>query len=195
MPALLAVAAGLVAASSLLSSTPSTAAARSLVGRTGVAALQRSRAAAVQQTTPTQRWLKINTKTKTVVMTVMAGQTGANNGLNFDGYANGKATFVVPLNWHVQITFSNHADVPHSLAVATGHGDNPTLATLGGKKVEVPNATQGVSKSKTLHLSFAAKPAGKYFLVCLVPGHDTGGMWDRFTIDKNAKQPLVKVSP
>jgi Sulfocyanin (SoxE) domain len=86
-----------------------------------------------------KRWLKINRKTRHVVITVIVGLTGANNGFNFDGYANGKANFVVPLDWTVQLKFSNHADIPHSLAVANNHGNSPTLATIGGKHVQSPH--------------------------------------------------------
>lgn len=139
------------------------------------------------------KWLKVFPKAHRVVITVIAADTNANNGFNFDGYAKGKANFVVPFGWKVVFKFSNHTSLPHSLAIAAGHGNNPKLPKIGGKKVMTPNAKSGIAKGKTQTLTFMAKPAGKHFLVCLVPGHDAAGMWDHLTIKKGAKKPFVQV--
>jgi hypothetical protein len=34
-------------------------------------------------------------------------------------------------------------------------------------------------------------PAGKYYMVCLVPGHIQAGMWDYLTISHTAKMPSI----
>lgn len=139
------------------------------------------------------KWLAINAKSHRVVITVIAADTNANNGFNFDGYAKGKANFVVPLGWKVSFKFSNHTSLPHSLAIASGHGNGPKLPKIGGKTVQTPNAKSGIAKGKTQTLTFMAKPAGHYFMVCLVPGHDAAGMWDGLTINKGAKKPFLQV--
>jgi sulfocyanin len=139
------------------------------------------------------RWLKINRSTRHVTITVIAGLNNSNRGFNFDGYAKGKATFMVPLNWTVQFAFSNHGAAPHSLALAQSHGNNPKLARIGGNHVEIPHATQGIMQGKTVRVSFKAKTAGTYYLICAVPGHDSFGMWDYFTISKHARTPSLKV--
>jgi sulfocyanin len=150
-------------------------------------------AAPTQAAAAASHWLKVNKSTRHVVVTVIAGLNSSNRGFNFDGYSKGKANFVVPRNWTVQFTFSNHGAAPHSLALATSHGNNPTLARIGGKHVEIPNATQGITEGKTVHLTFKAKTAGKYYLICAVPGHDAFGMWDYFTISKGARVPSLKL--
>lgn len=138
-------------------------------------------------------WLKINKSSRHVIITVTAGFNSSNRGFNFDGYSKGKADFVVPRNWTVQFNFSNHGAAPHSLALTNSHGNNPKLARIGGKHVEIANATQGISGGKTIHVTFAAKTAGTYYLICAVPGHDTFGMWDYFTVSKQAKVPALKL--
>lgn len=140
-----------------------------------------------------KNWLKVFPKAHRVVITVIAADTKANNGFNFDGYAKGKANFVIPLGWKVSLKFSNHASLPHSLAIASGHGNSPKLPKIGGKTVQTPNAKSGVTKGKTETLTFIAKPAGHYFVVCIVPGHDAAGMWDHLTINKGAKKPSLQV--
>lgn len=150
-------------------------------------------AARGHSTAAASHWLKINKSSRHVIFTVVAGYNSSNRGFNFDGYSKGKADFIVPRNWTVQFNFSNHGAAPHSLALATTHGNNPKLAKIGGKHVEIPNATQGISGGKTVHVTFAARTTGTYYLICAVPGHDTFGMWDYLTISKQAKVPTLKI--
>lgn len=139
------------------------------------------------------KWLKVFPKAHRVVVTMIAADTNANNGFNFDGYAKGKANIVVPFGWKVVLKFSNHTTLPHSLAIAKGHGNGPKLPKIGGKTIQTPNAKSGTAKGKMQTVSFMAKPAGHYFIVCLVPGHDAAGMWDHFTINRGAKRPFLQV--
>lgn len=138
-------------------------------------------------------WLKIKTASRHVTITVTAGYNSSNRGFNFDGYSKGRADFVVPANWTVRFVFSNRGQAPHSLALAKSHGNNPVLAKIGGKHVEIPHATTGISAGTTDRVTFKAKTVGTYYLICAVPGHDAFGMWDYFTISTHAKKPALKI--
>jgi uncharacterized cupredoxin-like copper-binding protein len=35
--------------------------------------------------------------------------------------------------------------------------------------------------------TFVANKVGKYAIVCAVPGHDVGGMWDVFQVTRGGK--------
>ena len=53
----------------------------------------------------------------TVSVTIVAGETAADGGFNYNGYARGQMTVTVPLNWKVAVVFRNASAVPHSLEV------------------------------------------------------------------------------
>ncbi|HWE64480.1 MAG TPA: PQQ-binding-like beta-propeller repeat protein [Chloroflexota bacterium] len=140
-------------------------------------------------------WMYANTKQQTVTIMVTAGATADNNGFNFDGYSKGKVNFVVPAAWTVNWIFSNPAAIPHSAALTMNNTVPPKLATIAGAPVETPNAQQGIAGAgKTQYLSFPAVDPGKYYLVCLVPGHLVAGMWDYFTISTTAKAPSLQTT-
>src|SRR6266566_7054862 len=60
-------------------------------------------------------WLTVDTTAKTATFQLVAGLTGLNGALNFNGFKDGGLTLSVPLNWKVVIAFRNHDGVlPHS---------------------------------------------------------------------------------
>jgi hypothetical protein len=58
------------------------------------------------------------------------------------------------------------------------------------------NPTAGIGAGKTQYAGWGLAPPGpgKYYLVCLVPGHVTAGMWDYLTVDFTAKAPSIQTS-
>lgn len=128
-----------------------------------------------------------------VVLKVVAAQTSANSGFNFDGFAKGGATFSIPRGWKVTIEFTNSSRIPHSLAVTTNLKVPPTVATFELGPVETPNPIQGTSSGKLQIAAFTAIHAGNYFIACLVPGHLQSGMWDKLTISPTASKPSIAV--
>src|SRR5207302_9920043 len=68
-------------------------------------------------------WLQVDSVTKTVTFQLVAGLTGLNGALNFNGFRDGGLTLTVPLGWTVVMHFRNHDGMlPHSaevIAVAT----------------------------------------------------------------------------
>jgi alcohol dehydrogenase (cytochrome c) len=137
-------------------------------------------------------WMYANAKTQTLVLKVVAASNGANSGFNFDGYAKGKANFIIPQGWGVTIEFSNAAALPHSLAIAASNKPNPKLPVFGFGPALTPNAfTTGTPHGVVQVIGFGANPAGTYYMDCLIPGHLQAGMWDRFTISNTATMPTI----
>lgn len=134
----------------------------------------------------TQPWVQWDAAHKTAHLIVTAAYDQTGSGFNFDGYNLGHLTITVPLGAKVVISFTNKAALAHS-AVITLFADR-TLAgnfPLAFKGSASPNPTTGTaSLSKPQVFSFMANKAGMYALVCGVPGHAIGGMWDRFVVAK-----------
>src|SRR5688500_593392 len=63
-------------------------------------------------------WLRSDTATKTATFELVAGLTGLNGALNFNGFRDGELTVSVPLGWTVVMHFLNHDGMlPHSAEV------------------------------------------------------------------------------
>jgi len=137
-------------------------------------------------------WMYANAAKQHAVIKVVAAATPNNSGFNFNGYAKGQATFVVPLGWNVEFEFSNKAALPHSLAIASNLKAPPKLPYFGLAPAETRNAMAGIGPGVTQVVGLSAVPAGKYYMVCMVPGHIQAGMWDYFTISATAKMPSIQ---
>lgn len=131
----------------------------------------------------TPSWLVNNAKTKTATLTVIAGYKG---GFDFNGYGQGKLTVTVPAGYHVNVVFSNNASLPHSVLFTTYDKRNSASSfPLAFKGSSSPNPMSGIAKGPTQKFSFVANKVGTYAMVCGVPGHALGGMWDTFKVVKS----------
>lgn len=136
---------------------------------------------------------------KKAVVQVIAADTSNNAGFNFDGYAKGQANFVVPVGWTISLEFSNKSATPHDMALTANL--NPHVAPIAPTGAESPIAIPGpttithglTATDGTIVAGFSSNAAGKYYLVCGVPGHIAAGMWDYLTVSATAKQPSVQV--
>jgi uncharacterized cupredoxin-like copper-binding protein len=124
----------------------------------------------------------------TADLTMIAGLGTSGSGFDFNGYSKGKMTVTVPLGWKVNVKFEVPAKstlahswvlVPYGAAM----GSTSTPAIAGA---ESPSPTQGTKPGTTVTISFTAKTAGKYRMICAVPGHEMGGMWDTLIVKKGA---------
>ncbi|WP_231862805.1 sulfocyanin-like copper-binding protein [Alicyclobacillus mali (ex Roth et al. 2021)] len=141
-----------------------------------------------------------NAAHRLVEWTVVAGDGGENGGMNFDGYANGEMTLVVPVGWRVEIHFQNASFTPHSAMVVPESVRNRSsfdASLMAFPGAETPNPSEGSSKGAAANVAFTVSRAGDYALVCAVPGHALAGMWDKLVVSSQAKQPslLVNRSP
>jgi len=100
-----------------------------------------------------------NVAKREVQWKVIADDGRQNGGMNFDGYANGDMTLVVPTGWRVVIEFENASLMPHSAMVvpydvrARASFDASMLAFPGA---ETPNPSQGEPKGTRNEIVFTA---------------------------------------
>src|SRR2546421_8101411 len=72
-------------------------------------------------------WLRFDAPARTVRFQLIAGLTGLNGALNFNGFRDGGLTLTVPLNWRVALHFLNHDGMlPHSAEVIGYQNPVPT---------------------------------------------------------------------
>src|SRR5438046_9732445 len=121
-------------------------------------------ASAQQQGVVDPTWLRFDTAAKTVRFQLIAGLTGLNGALNFNGFRDGQLTLVVPVGWQTEIDFRNHDGVlPHSAEVIAPQTPPPALPG----DPAIPRAftlklAQGLPSEATDDMRFAAQPAGAY---------------------------------
>jgi hypothetical protein len=153
-------------------------------------------AASAQEQAPAidPSWLSVDSAARTVRFQLIAGLTGANGALNFDGFTDGKLTLVAPVGWQVEIDFRNHDGMlPHSAEIIA-----PTTP-LPVQPVDpaIPRAVtlrlaEGLPPEGTDVMRFSAQPVGDYLIFCAVPGHGAAGMWIRFQVSASAKTPALR---
>ena len=142
-------------------------------------------------------WLRFDTAAKTVRFKLIAGLTGLNGALNFNGFRDGALTLEVPLGWKTQIDFRNHDGMlPHSAEVIAPQTPLPTQPI----DPAIPRAFtlrlgEGLPSEATDNMRFAAEPEGEYLIFCGVPGHGASGMWIRLRVSATAKTPALLLTP
>ena len=87
------------------------------------------------QTAPSKS-LSYDAATKTVTFALEAGAPGAAGPFNFNGYANGAATLVVPASSTVVLNFVNMDGTPHSAQVIA---DKDPMPNAGGDPAIPPH--------------------------------------------------------
>jgi hypothetical protein len=146
-------------------------------------------AGAQQQVDPA--WLRFDPAARTVRFELIAGLTGLNGALNFNGFRDGELILVVPLGWQTEIAFRNHDGMlSHSAEVIAPQTPLPTQpvdpAILRAFTVKLAS---GLPPEGTDRMRFVAQPAGEYLIFCGVPGHGIAGMWIRLRVSATARTP------
>ena len=141
-------------------------------------------------------WLRADTAARTAALTLVAGLTPANGGMNFNGFGGGKLTVAVPVGWTVTLRYKNQDQIlPHSVEVIPAGAAVP----LGPVTPAFPRAAtkaldQGVPPGSGEDVRFVATKAGAYVIFCAVPGHGQAGMWIRLTVSGAARVPSVEAT-
>lgn len=132
--------------------------------------------------------------TKTVNLNITAGDQSVSSGMNFNGYANGQLVITVPQNWSVDIAFKNvDSAMPHSVGVVNWSDRLQFQAKPAFPGAEEANFNSGItSSSGTIHVKFKASKAGRYGMICGIPGHAAAGMWDELDVSGSSKSITVK---
>ncbi len=142
-------------------------------------------------------WLSFDKAAKSVRFQLIAGLTGLNGALNFNGFRDGGLTLVVPVGWDTRIEFRNHDGMlPHSAEVIAPRTPLPAQPV----DPAIPRAftlklAAGLPPQGTDVMRFAARPAGEDLIFCGVPGHGASGMWIRLRVSATAQAPEMLLTP
>ena len=142
-------------------------------------------------------WLQVDTTTKTVTFQLVAGLTGLNGALNFNGFRDGGLTLTVPLGWNVVMHFRNHDGMlPHSAEVIdTVHPLPLQPVSPAFPKAFTVRLAEGIPSEGRDDLLFIADKGGSYLIFCGVPGHGASGMWIRLMVSNSVSQPSLAATP
>ncbi len=131
---------------------------------------------------------------KEVTVNLVGAEGNKASGFNFNGYANGNLVIRVPEGWKVRVTFKVDSQTPHSALITPWDQRTASAFTPAFPNAKTPDYVAGISEgAPAQEFSFTADKAGKYALVCGVPGHDTAGMWDEFDVVSGNAAPEVLV--
>ena len=142
-------------------------------------------------------WLSFDPAAKIARFQLIAGLTGLNGALNFNGFRDGGLTLVIPVEWTAEIAFKNHEGMlPHSAEVISPQTPLPVQPVSPA----IPRAftlklAAGLPPQGTDVMRFAAQPAGDYLIFCGVPGHGAAGMWIRLSVSATAQTPSLLPTP
>ena len=155
----------------------------------GAAAVQ----AAADRPRVDRSWLRVDVGSKTAEFQLIAGLTGLNGALNFNGFRDGRLTLTVPKGWHVVLHFRNHDGMlPHSAEVIADTRPVPTgPAPAAFDRAFTVRLAEGLPPQGEDDVRFIADRVGSFLIFCGVSGHGTQGMWIRFRVSGQARRPTV----
>src|SRR3989442_537998 len=161
--------------------------------RAGMVTLLSATSAQAQQQAIDPTWLSFDAAARSARFQLIAGLTGLNGALNFNGFSDGGLTFVVPVGWRTEIDFRNHDGMlPHSAEVIAPQTPLPIQPV--DPAIPRPftlRLAEGLISEATDTMRFTAQPAGDYLIFCGVAGHRAAGMWIRFQVSASAKTPAL----
>lgn len=142
-------------------------------------------------------WLSFDSTAKTARFQLIAGLTGLNGALNFNGFRDGGLTVVIPVGWTAEIAFRNHDGMlPHSAEVISPQTPLPVQPVSPAiPRAFTLNLAAGLPPQGTDVMRFVAEPPGAYLIFCGVPGHGAAGMWIRLRVSATAHTPALLLTP
>ena len=130
------------------------------------------------------QFLRVNARTHTATVTLIASYDGENNGFNFDGYSR-ELMWTVPRNWKIRVLCENRGPLRNSCAVVRG----PNTTTPAFRQRRPRNRRSG-SERGTRRASPSARPGSASTASHrLVPGHEDARMWDVLKIIRRGDRP------
>lgn len=141
----------------------------------------------------TPDWFTVDHDARTVQVTLIAGETNANNYWNYNGATNGDLAITVPEGYTISVEQVNRdPNMAHSVGILELPGNfamppqpNPVFAgAISSNPTSMIDATM---PGETESIQFVADRAGNYGLVCLIPGHAAVGMWLYFNVSADGE--------
>src|SRR5690348_7690237 len=118
-------------------------------------------------------YLKVDSQTRTAVVTLIAGYPATDYQFNYDGYGNGQLVLKVPVGWTVTVQCANRSTVNQSCSVvADGRSTEPLQPEW-----TTPDPQRGLNPGESASFEFAPQETGSYRIASLVPGSEASGMW------------------
>src|SRR4029077_13364097 len=118
-------------------------------------------------------YLKVESQTRSAVVTLIAGYPASDYQFNYDGYGNGQLVLKVPVGWTITVQCANRSTVNQSCAVvADGRSTQPLRPDWSP-----PDPQPGVNPGGSASFVFAPQDTGSYRIASLVPGSEASGMW------------------
>lgn len=159
-----------------------------------------ARALAAQSGSPPRidsTWLVTDVPTKTVQFQLIAGFSGLNGALNFNGFGDGGLTLTVPAGWHVVIHFINHDGMLAHSGIVVADSSVPTMGATSPafSQAVTLKVQEGLTATERDDMKFVADKTGSFLIICGVPGHAAAGMWIRFKVEAGADRPLLAATP
>lgn len=139
-------------------------------------------------------WMTYDAGKKSVSFDIKMAPNGNNGTFNFNGYGRGDMTITVPLGWkvHMHVVNIGEGAIPHSLeVVAPAEGVPQQAIDPAFDGAQTIQLVPGMAVGKADDVDFVANKEGKYWIMCGVPNHAVGGMWDWFIVSKTATEPSV----
>jgi sulfocyanin len=133
------------------------------------------------------KFMTYDAAAKTVTLDITAALDNAQGGFNFNGGYNGNQTITVPQGWTVNADVKNKDFIPHSAIIITEQKPLPNAV----ETPDIPRAytSQLAASTGEDHMAFKASKPGNYFIYCGIPGHGPSGMYIRFVVSPDAKEP------
>jgi len=138
-------------------------------------------------------WLSADPTTKTASFELIAGLTGLNGALNFNGFRDGGLTLTVPLGWTVKMHFTDRDGMlPHSAEVIRPATPLPVASVPAAfDGAFTVRLGEGLPPGGEDEVRFIANRVGSFLIFCGVPGHGAAGMWARLRVSGTARLPSV----
>lgn len=139
-------------------------------------------------------WYAYDEAANAVTLDIVSGSTSDNNYWNYNGYAQGEITVVVPAGASVTINFTNEDpnNMTHSIGVAPFTSNPPAMVApepvfAGAITSNAASQAEATATGASETITFTADTAGEYSLACYVPGHAVAGMWILFTVSDSGE--------
>jgi hypothetical protein len=134
------------------------------------------------------QFLRVDARTHTATVTLIASYDGENSGFNFDGYSR-QLMWTVPRNWKIRVICKNGGPLRNSCAVVRG----ANTATPAFRHASTPHPAIGIEAGHEASFTFRASRLGVYRFACLVPGHEEARQWDVLSVVRGGRPSVVRL--